>query len=532
MKSFRSLPFIALFSVFLILAQGKALSMNPDCFHYQYDYVKRTATVTGLSCNVDLVFIPDTTILLSGPNRGDYAVVAIGDSAFYNSTIQNKLHIPSTVTFIGKSAFEGCTGLRSVTMDSICSIGEYAFKGCSGLKDFYSYNPEPPACAPNVFEGVNDCNLFVPFGCTQKYKGAEGWNIFPSVGEKGYTIIDSIKYRTLDGERAEVVPHFIYRRGGLKHLTFQSSVTIDKRIFRVTQIGEDAFRNSGYVYKITIPGCIDTIGPYAFWRCAEDTLVIENGVKRIGDGAFGWGERLKSLSLPESVTSIGNEAFTHSEIDSVFFKEGLESIGDLAFASCGRLAAVSLPDGIKNIGKECFRGCYFISSVTIGEGLTIIPEKMFSSCSSIARVYLPESVQEINDKAFYYCRDLREITCMNPVPPSLGSGVFDGLNFLPECKLIVPEGSEDAYRSAEGWKEFWLDGTDIGNSELPDISIKRYESGFVIGGAAYGEEICVYDEGGMLLQNVTVTDEYTEIALKECGIYIIRYRGKGIKVVL
>ena len=43
--------------------------------------------------------------------------------------------LPAGVTCIGNFAFDGCRGLKSLTIpDSVTRIGNFAFDGCRGLK--------------------------------------------------------------------------------------------------------------------------------------------------------------------------------------------------------------------------------------------------------------------------------------------------------------------------------------------------------------------------------------------------------------
>ena len=63
-----------------------------------------------------------------------YTVTSIGESVFENCTGLTSVTIPNSVTTIGTSAFEGCKGLTSVTIpNSVTTIGEEAFFGCKGL---------------------------------------------------------------------------------------------------------------------------------------------------------------------------------------------------------------------------------------------------------------------------------------------------------------------------------------------------------------------------------------------------------------
>ncbi|WP_314960360.1 hypothetical protein [Hoylesella nanceiensis] len=48
------------------------------------------------------------------------------------------------------------------------------------------------------------------------------------------------------------------------------------------------------------------------------------------------------------------------------------------------------------------------------------------------------------------------------MPPHCFNNVFAGIN-TKECKLFVPQNSIDAYKKANGWKEFFLiEGTTTG----------------------------------------------------------------------
>ena len=60
-----------------------------------------------------------------------YAVTSIGNCAFEGCSGLTSVTIGNSVTSIGIYAFSGCSGLTSVTIpNSVTSIGIYAFSGC------------------------------------------------------------------------------------------------------------------------------------------------------------------------------------------------------------------------------------------------------------------------------------------------------------------------------------------------------------------------------------------------------------------
>ena len=64
----------------------------------------------------------------------DGSVTSIGTSAFNGCTGLTSITIPDSVTSIGTSAFSGCTGLTSIEIpSSVTSIGVEAFFGCTRL---------------------------------------------------------------------------------------------------------------------------------------------------------------------------------------------------------------------------------------------------------------------------------------------------------------------------------------------------------------------------------------------------------------
>ena len=228
-----------------------------------------------------------------------------------------------------------------------------------------------------------------------------------------------------------------------------------------------------------------TCGANLKWKLTDEGVLTITGTGKMKDWEYNnyspWrsDKSIKQVVIADGVTTIGGRAFSDcSSLTSVTIPNGVRTIEDYAFSGCSSLASITIPNSVTRIGSSVFSGCLSLTSVTIPNGVTKIGYYAFSDCSSLTSVTIPNSVTEIGSSAFYVCSSLTSVTIPNSVttigkeafsgcknvkqitseavtPPNCALYAFDGIN-TKECKLIVPKNSIEAYKKADGWKEFFL----------------------------------------------------------------------------
>ena len=114
------------------------------------------------------------------------SVTSIGSGAFWHCSGLTSVTIPNSVTSIGSSAFRDCSGLTSVTIpNSVTFIGGGAFYECTNIEKVFSGIKMIFNINKTVFSDKTYLNamLYVPSGRIEAYKAATGWQNFVYIEE-------------------------------------------------------------------------------------------------------------------------------------------------------------------------------------------------------------------------------------------------------------------------------------------------------------------------------------------------------------
>lgn len=344
---------------------------------YSIDEEKGTAEAVGYDRSSSYVTIP-STITVDGKS---YAVVSIGEKAFWDNDKLQSVTIEDGVLDIKMAAFYYCRYLRSVKLPAtLKSVGSYAF-----------------------WKSLSLSTIYIPASLTDLSAKA-----FTEGGMSAYEVSpDNPVYSSEDG--------IMFNKDKTELLHFPAKKQVESYSIpeKVEKIGKFAFE-CNQLNEVTFPEKLISIDDYAFFMSDKLTKVdIPNNVSFIGESAFSRCSNLKEVHLSENLETISPGTLEYGyALEKVNIPSKVTSIGDNAFRYCRVMNSLTLPESLEEIGAEAFNG-WEMTSLVIPNKVVKIGKLAFSNCTDIEKLVLGNSVSYVGYDAFSANYKLKEIDLLS-----------------------------------------------------------------------------------------------------------------------
>ena len=319
----------------------------------------------------------NTTVSVTSLDGGQYSgdVTVPATVSYMGRTYQ--------VTGIGVDAFNGCTGLTSITLpSSLTQVGARAFKGCYYLPSF-SFPESLVAIGDSAFQGCHGfTSLVIPGALTTLGEGAFtsmsnltslAWNARNCYTNGGLNLTSGRLATVTIGEGVQTLPRNFVAGAPITSIDFPSSLTT---------IGYGAFWGCNKLASLVIPEGIQYIGSYAFTSCSSLTSLTWNARECWTNGDM-YTSKLSELTIGEQVEVLPPKLACGALIPAIDIPESVKFIGASAFQNCLNVPEIVIPDQVEIIGLNAFLGCENATNIVIGKGVEAISEAAFALCDGV-----------------------------------------------------------------------------------------------------------------------------------------------------
>ncbi len=241
-------------------------------------------------------------------------------------------------------------------------------------------------------------------------------------------------------------------------------------------------------------------------------------VNRIGYAAFASCPELTSVSLPGTLSDVRRGAF----------------YGCTALAQVDIAAAPEGKAGRTALYPAVFRGCTALRKVNLGDAWMVY-EGIFGDCPALTEVTMPTDGPQLNVFLGRNYFGLTKITCTSSDPAQEESAdkVFFSDDEFANTLVVVPDGSEAAYRSHPVWGRF---ANILEQSGASVTAVEADTAWRVVRTGALSAQIngdheglTVYRADGRLVASVAAGD--ASFSVPSRGLYIVFGCGRSQKII-
>lgn len=443
---------------------------------YRKTYSIREGTV-GLSDNLMSFTFPPLSIEL--PN----SLAFIGESAFEGCSDLKSIMIPGNVVSIGKGAFKDCSALESIVVpENVTYIGESVLENCSGLVSIEVSEDNP------VYDSRENCNAIIHTVSNDLIAGCSS-TLIPD----GVQIINLGAFNGAKGLKSVVIPASVtsiktsafYNCPALASINVAEGNTVyDSRQNCNAIIHTKSNELVAGCASTVIPDGVKSIGMGAFYGCVQlVSAEMPNSVKAIGAGAFFGCTNLMSVKMPDSISLIPTGAFAYcSSLTSVKLPQGLEAISQNSFYGCSNLKSIVVPKNVTQLDATSFWSCPELTSLVVEEGNPQYDSR--DNCNGVIdtetntlvwmcnSTRIPSTVVTIAKYAFFdgslyisisseggeilmrfgRAKCVKNIVSLASTPPSVSDNIYDSYT------IYVPKESVEEYSKVAPWNKWTIHG--------------------------------------------------------------------------
>lgn len=320
-------------------------------------------------------------------------VVAIGRGAFNGSTGLKSLDIPLSVTAIGTSAFYSCINLTGIVLPPELTVVEsYAFFGCKSLEC---------VVVPDKVETIR---------------------------HSAFSSCQGLKEIMIGRSVATIERYAFNRCGKLERITVLASVP---PVIENENAFDDVDKET---CRLTVPSAyVEQYKAASVWK---DFLNVEAiaGMGKCGDNLdwmlYDTGELVITGygAMYDYEYKDTRPKWDKEIVKTVRIEGAATNIGKRAFEQCSNMTDIKMPNTITKIGSVAFSSCYALTDMALPNTVTALGSWAYSHCRSLTKVYIPKSLTDIGNLALIGCENVTSMEVEQ------GNPVFDSRD---NCNAII-----------------------------------------------------------------------------------------------